>query len=73
MLRQQYSELVAQVSEQATQISEQATQLREKDSTTAFALFQNGADYDIVRASIPALSDEEMQEIYQKVQAEKKL
>lgn len=60
MLRQENSELVAQV-------SEQAAQLREKDSNTARVLFQNGVDYDIVRMSIPSLSDEELQEIYQKI------
>lgn len=48
------------------QNSEQAAQLREKDSNTALVLFQNRVDYDIVRASIPLLSDEEIQKIYQK-------
>lgn len=37
-----------------------------KTREIASTLFQNGADYDMVRASIPSLSDTELQDIYQK-------
>ena len=67
------SEQAAQLSEKDAQLSEKDAQLREKDSNTSRALFQNGVDYDIVRMSIPSLSDEELQEIYQKVLKEKKM
>lgn len=72
-LSQENSELVAQVSEQAAQLSEKDAQLREKDRNTARALFQNGVDYNIVRMSIPSLSDDELQDIYQKAQEEREL
>ena len=32
----------------------------------AYNFFRNGASYEIVRASIESLSDEELQEIYQR-------
>ena len=70
-LSQENSELVAQVSEQAAQLSEKDAQLREKDRNTARALFHHGVDYNIVRMSIPSLSDDELQDIYQKEQEER--
>ena len=70
---QEKSKLIAQVSEQAAQLSEKDAQLREKDRNTARALFQNGVDYNIVRMSIPSLSDDELQDIYQKAQEEREL
>lgn len=42
----------------------EAAVAKEKDS--ALRLFQNGANYELVRASIVLLSDEELQEIYKK-------
>ena len=68
---QEKSKLIAQVSEQAAQLSEKDAQLREKDRNTARALFQHGVDYNIVRMSIPSLSDDELQDIYQKEQEER--
>ena len=66
---QEKSKLIAQ----AAQLSEKDAQLREKDRNTARALFQNGVDYNIVRMSIPSLSDDELQDIYQKAQEEREL
>ena len=40
---------------------------REDAKDNALRLFQNGASYELVRASITSLEDEELQEIYQKV------
>lgn len=46
-----------------TNIAELMRIFKEKD--TALKLFQNGADYELVRVSITSLSDEELQKIYQ--------
>ena len=46
----------------ATEAAEEAAVAKEKDN--ALRLFQNGASYDLVRASIVSLSDEELQTIY---------
>lgn len=45
--------------------ADEAAVAKEKDS--ALRLFQNGANYELVRASIVLLSDVELQEIYKKV------
>ncbi len=45
--------------------ADEAAVAKEKDS--ALRLFQNGASYELVRASIILLSDEVLQEIYKKV------
>ena len=36
-----------------------------KEKDNALRLFQNGVSYEVVRASILSLSDEELKEIYQ--------
>ena len=46
----------------AAEAAEEAAVAKEKDN--ALRLFQNGASYDLVRASIVSLSDEELQTIY---------
>ncbi len=49
--------------ERAEKVAKEATKQTEKNSALKF--FQNGADYELVRASITSLSDEELQKIYQ--------
>ena len=49
--------------EYAKEAAEQAAKQTEKDS--ALRLFQNGVGYELVRASLTSLSDEELQQIYQ--------
>ena len=39
---------------------------KEAEKNNALRLFQNGASYELVRASIASLSDEELQAIYEK-------
>lgn len=51
----------------AKQTAEQTAKQTEKEN--ALKLFQNGADYKLVRASITSLSDEELQKIYQEAKA----
>ena len=48
--------------EYAKEAAEQAAKQTEKDS--ALRLFQNGVGYELVRASLTSLSDEELQKIY---------
>ena len=38
---------------------------KKKEKDAALRFFQNGASYELVRASITSLTDEELQEIYQ--------
>lgn len=40
-----------------------------KEKENAFRFFQNGVSYEVVRASILSLSDEELQEIYKQAKA----
>lgn len=54
--------------EAAKEATKKATKQTERNS--ALRLFQNGADYELVRASITSLSDEELQKLYQEVTAE---
>ena len=56
------ADAVAKVTEEA--VKEAVKEV--KDSALRF--FQNGASYELVRASIVSLSDEELQEVYQKAQ-----
>lgn len=42
----------------------------EAERTSARKFFENGATYEMVRASIDMLSDEELQSIYEKVTKE---
>ena len=53
----------------AKERAEEAAKQTEKDNALRF--FQNGADYELVRASITLLSDEELQKIYQEALREK--
>ena len=46
--------------------------LEEACIQNATNLFENGATYELVRASIKQLSDEKLQEIYDEVMASKK-
>ena len=56
------ADAVAKVTEEA--VKEAVKEV--KDSALRF--FQNGASYELVRASIVSLSHEELQEVYQKAQ-----
>ena len=40
---------------------------KEAELQTAYNFFKNGVSYEVVRASIEGLSDEELQEIYKEV------
>lgn len=51
-----YAERVAKEVEKET--------TRQTERNNALKFFQNGADYELVRASITSLSDKELQEIY---------
>ncbi len=52
----------------APELKEATERSRENtEKSTARSLFQNGVSYEIVRASIKALSDEVLQQIYQEV------
>ena len=42
----------------------------ERVKESALRLFQNGVSYELVRASIPSLSDEDLQEIYREAGCE---
>ena len=53
----------------AKERAEEAAKQTEKDN--ALRLFQNGADYELVRVSITSLSDEELQKIYKEALREK--
>ena len=56
-------ELVENYAKQyAEKVAEEAAREAAKDN--ARRLFENGANYEMVRKSIPLLSDEELQEIY---------
>ena len=43
--------------------------VKQAEKENALKLFQNGADYKLVRASIASLSDDELQKIYQEAKA----
>ena len=78
MLIQEANELAAIIKErearfgkQEWRFGEQTAQDREKDRDTAFAFFCHEGDYDVVKTLIPSLSDDELQDIYQKAQEER--
>ena len=48
--------------EYAKEYAEEVAEERVKEN--ALRLFQNGVSYELVRASIPSLSDEDLQAIY---------
>lgn len=52
----------------AKECAEEAAKQTEKENALRF--FQNGATYELVRASITSLSDEELQKIYQEAKNE---
>lgn len=56
------------VSKRKKQFAKEEKEKAEKDAMqSARKLFENGVSYEIVRASITTLSDEQLREIYQKV------
>ena len=50
------------VEQYAKEYAEEVAEERARESALRF--FQNGVSYELVRASIPSLSDEDLQEIY---------
>lgn len=50
--------------------AEAAAKAAAEAKASALRLFQNGADYELVRASITSITDEELKEIYKKAMEE---
>jgi len=64
-------EMEARYGKQEWRFDKQTAQDREKEREIAFAYFCHEADYDVVKTLIPSLSDDELQDIYQKAQEER--
>lgn len=60
----------AYANERAARVAEEIKE--ETDKNTAREFFRNGADYELVRKSIPDLKKEELDRIYEEVLSEKK-
>ena len=56
------------VNKKAAEAATEATV--EEAKASALRLFQNGASYELVRASITSITDEELKEIYKKAMEE---